>query len=44
MHKSFDKINVLHIFLNIQINVEKNAMIVLNMIKPPVGDGRGVRY
>ncbi len=24
-------------FLNIQINVETNAMILLNMTKPPVG-------
>ncbi len=35
-----DKINVLHIFLNIQINVEKNAMILLNMTKPIVGGGK----
>ncbi len=40
MHKSFYKINVLHIFLNIQIHFEKKAMILLNMTKPQVGGGK----
>ncbi len=29
-------------FFNIHINIEKNAMILLNMTKPPVGGGKSL--
>ncbi len=40
----FYKTNVSLFFLNMQINVEKNAMILLNMTKPPVGGGKCLFY
>ncbi len=39
MYKKMYKIKVKNFFY-IQINVEKNAMILLNMTKPPVGGGK----
>ncbi len=40
LHSKVSMINVLHVFLNIQIN----AMILLNMTKPPVGGGKCLFY